>query len=84
MKVVFKSFNKTDEYLPDVVYHCNNKMKWLGFFKLVPLVCYTSLGVLRDHGQRSLAGHCPWGHKESDMTERLSTAQETFILFRDC
>ena len=26
------------------------------------------------HGQRSLAGYSPWGHKESDMTERLSTA----------
>ena len=25
------------------------------------------------HGQRSLAGCSPWGHKESDMTERLST-----------
>ena len=24
------------------------------------------------HGQRSLAGYCPWGHKESDMTEWLS------------
>ena len=21
--------------------------------------------------QRSLVGYCPWGHKESDMTERL-------------
>ena len=21
------------------------------------------------HGQRSLAGYCPWGHKELDMTE---------------
>ena len=27
------------------------------------------------HGQRSLAGYSPWGHKESDRTERLSTAQ---------
>ena len=27
------------------------------------------------HGQRSLAGYSPWGHKELDMTERLSTAQ---------
>ena len=27
------------------------------------------------HGQRSLAGYSPWGHKESDMTEQLSTAQ---------
>ena len=25
------------------------------------------------HGQRSLMGHSPWGHKELDMTERLST-----------
>ena len=25
------------------------------------------------HGQRTLAGCCPWGHKESDMTEWLST-----------
>ena len=23
------------------------------------------------HGQRSLVGYCSWGHKESDMTERL-------------
>ena len=25
------------------------------------------------HGQRSLAGCSPWGHKESDTTEQLST-----------
>ena len=25
------------------------------------------------HGQRSLAGYSPCGHKESDMTERLNT-----------
>ena len=25
------------------------------------------------HGQRSLVGYCPWGHKEWDMTEQLST-----------
>ena len=25
------------------------------------------------HGERSLAGCSPWGHKESDMTEQLST-----------
>ena len=25
------------------------------------------------HGQRSLAGYSPWGLKESEMTERLST-----------
>ena len=31
------------------------------------------------HGQRSLEGHSPWGHKESDMTEQLSTS----CCFRD-
>ena len=24
------------------------------------------------HGQRSLAGHSPWGRKESDMTKQLT------------
>ena len=23
----------------------------------------------KSHGQKSLAGYCPWGHKESDATE---------------
>ena len=25
----------------------------------------------KPHGQRSLVGYSPWGHKESDMTERF-------------
>ena len=29
------------------------------------------------HGERSLAGYGPWGHKGSDITERLSTAQHS-------
>ena len=39
------------------------------------------------HAQRSLAGHSPWGHKESDMTEYthiviivLSPVQQLWIL----
>ena len=32
------------------------------------------------HGQRSLAGYSPWGHKESDMTEQLSTHRCIFSL----
>ena len=28
------------------------------------------------HRQRSLEGYSPWGHKELDMTERLSTSQD--------
>ena len=31
------------------------------------------------HGQRSLAGYSLWAHKESDMTERLNTAQHQVI-----
>ena len=26
------------------------------------------------HGEKSLVGYSPWGHKESDMTEWLNTA----------
>ena len=29
------------------------------------------------HGQRSLAGYSPWGHKESDMTEQLTHTEHT-------
>ena len=31
------------------------------------------------HGQRSLEGYSPWGHRESDTTERLSTAHKDNI-----
>ena len=34
------------------------------------------------HGQRSLTGYSPWGQKESDMTETLSTAQHINELWR--
>ena len=35
----------------------------------------TLSGILvgESHGQRSLPGYRPWGHKESDTTEQLST-----------
>ena len=29
------------------------------------------------HGQKSLVDYSPWGHKESDVTERLSTNTHT-------
>ena len=32
------------------------------------------------YGQRSLAGYSAWGHKGSDMTERLSTAQSMITI----
>ena len=37
-----------------------------------PLQCFC---LENPHGQRSLEGCSPWGHKELDMTERLSIAQ---------
>ena len=30
---------------------------------------HSSILAWVSHGQKSLAGYCPWGHKESDMTE---------------
>ena len=35
------------------------------------------------HGQRSLAGYSPWGCKESDMTEQLSTARRPQMIHKD-
>ena len=31
------------------------------------------------HGQRSLAGYSPWGHKESDRTEQLFSENKTVL-----
>ena len=31
----------------------------------------------KSHGQRSLVGYSPWGHKESDTTEQLSMSSNT-------
>ena len=33
----------------------------------------------KSHGQRSLAGYNPWGHKESDITEQLNTFTLSYI-----
>ena len=33
------------------------------------------------HGQRSLAGYSPWGHKESDTTKQLSIAQHSMYIY---
>ena len=46
-----------------------------GFKDMVDFYIYGVDGKMGGpHGQRSLAGYSPWGGKESDMTERLSTA----------
>ena len=40
----------------------------------------THSGILawkKSHGQRSLVGYSPWGHKELDTAEQLSTSSST-------
>ena len=37
------------------------------------------------HGQRNLAGHNSWGHKQSDVSEQLSTCKYvTLLSVLDC
>ena len=35
------------------------------------MATHSSILAWKSHGQRSLGGYDPWGHKESDTTERL-------------
>ena len=38
---------------------------------------------LETHGRRSVVGYTPWGHKESDMTERLHfILMITFVIIK--
>ena len=57
---------------PSPSFYYNLKRKWQPTPVLLP-------GKL--HGQRSLAGYSPWGRKESDTTERVSTQAEGTALF---
>ena len=34
----------------------------------------------KSHGQRSLAGYSPWGHKESDMIEQLNNSNNMVLI----
>ena len=36
------------------------------------MATHSSILVWEIHGQRSLVGYSPWGHKESDMTEQVN------------
>ena len=47
------------------------KIPWRRAWQLTPVFLPGE-----SHGQRSLAGYSPRGHKESDMTEQLSTAKQ--------
>ena len=37
-----------------------------------------------EHGQRSLVGYIPWGHKESDTTERLTLSLSLHDILESC
>ena len=40
---------------------------------------HSSILAWEIHGQRNLAGYCPWGHKELDITERLTLSFPAFM-----
>ena len=44
------------------------KIPWRRAWEPIPVFL-----TRESHGQQSLAGYSPWGHKESDMTEWLSS-----------
>ena len=37
----------------------------------------------RSHGQRSLVGYSPWGHRESDLTEHTRYRKELYLVNSD-
>ena len=43
------------------------------------MATHSSILAWRPHGQRRLVGYSPRGHKESDTTERLNTAEHPSI-----
>ena len=49
-----------------------------------PMATHSVLLSGESRGQRSTVGYSPWGHKESDTTEQLSTAQHRlqFITYK--
>ena len=50
--------------------YLNNYCK--GAYLVVKMVKNLLAMPEKSHGQRSLEGYSPWGHKESDTTERIS------------
>ena len=41
------------------------------------IATHCSILACKSHGRGSLAGYSPWGHKELDMTEQLSSHRHT-------
>ena len=51
------------------------------------IVTHYSILAWEIHGQRSLGGYSPWGHKELNMTEQLTlllSKGRCFVLERQC
>ena len=52
------------------------KIPWRRAWQPTPVILLEN-----SHGQRSLAGYSPWGHKESDTTKQLSIAQHSMYIY---
>ena len=49
------------------------------------MATYSSILAWEFHGQRSLMGYSPWGHKELDMTEKIAfSLSYTYIYIHVC
>ena len=46
---------------------------WSGRSPGGEVAAHSSIPAWKIYGQLSLVGYCPWGHRESDTTEQLST-----------
>ena len=47
----------------------------------IPDNCHTYFLLGEFHGQTSLAGYSPWGHKESDTTEQLILYSKIYMSY---
>ena len=56
------------------IHKCCQNSHWRRTWQLTPVLLPG-----KSHGQRSLVGYSPWGHQESDMTERLSMHTHTAL-----
>ena len=60
-----------------------NQVHSLGWEDPLEKETHSSILAWKIHGQRSLVGYSPRGHKELDMTERLSTAHTAHKIHKD-
>ena len=44
------------------------------------MATHSSILAWKSHGQRSLTGYTPWGHKESDTTEYSHTRSQNYTV----